>query len=294
VDLKKFIEAQGLTNFPIGLGGCRTAGCFFDSCDYDLMVFDENSSDKQIIAFDDNLITIHHSSLSETNTKKLLQYDKLDVLQDDSWNLKILLSTISEKRDSLFSDSAKNSLIESLFCCQKTKDAIQTNDIFVACWQKCASYYLADSLSSFNQSPSSPSHTLGSLRKFKKSSINNHISSILETIGIERATPTLLERMLKSTIGFSDLVEKNNHSQLIKQKYNYFLKNSMLSDCYFYLVYVNKENFIKIKDNLNKEQDLIHILKIAFDIEVDSNLLQKHVETIQSSCNDILEIISKT
>ena len=258
------------------------------------MVFDENSSDKQIIAFDDNLITVHHSSLSETNTKKLLQYDKLDILQDDSWNLKILLSTISEKRNSLFSDSAKNSLIESLFCCQKTKDAIQTNDVFAACWQKCASYYLADSLSSFNQSPSSPSHTLDSLRKFKKSSINNHISGILETIGIERATPTLLERMLKSTIGFSDLVEKNNHSQLIKQKYDYFLKNSMLSDCYFYLVYVNKENFIKIKDNLNKEQDLIHILKIAFDIESDSNLLQQHVETIQTSCNDILEIISKT
>ena len=294
MDLKKFIEAQGLTDFPIGLGGCRTAGCFFDSCDYDLMVFDENSSDKQIIAFDNNLITIHHSSLSETNTKKLLQYDGLDVIQDDSWNLKILLSTISEKRNSLFSDSAKNSLIESLFCCQKTKDAIQTNDVFAACWQKCASYYLADSLSSFNQIPSSPSHTLDSLRKSKKSSINNHISGILETIGIERATPTLLERMLKSTIGFSDLVENNNHSQLIKQKYDYFLKNSMLSDCYFYLVYVNKENFIKIKDNLNKEQDLIHILKIAFDIEADSNLLQQHIEKIQTSCNDILEIISKT
>ena len=294
MDLKKFIEAQGLTDFPIGLGGCRTAGCFFDSCDYDLMVFDENSSDKQIIAFDNNLITIHHSSLSETNTKKLLQYDGLDVIQDDSWNLKILLSTISEKRNSLFSDSAKNSLIESLFCCQKTKDAIQTNDVFAACWQKCASYYLADSLSSFNQIPSSPSHTLDSLRKSKKSSINNHISGILETIGIERATPTLLERMLKSTIGFSDLVENNNHSQLIQQKYNYFLKNSMLSDCYFYLVYVNKENFIKIKDNLNREQDLIHILKIAFDIEADSNILQQYVETIQTSCNDILEVISKT
>lgn len=294
MDLKKFIEAQGLTDFPIGLGGCRTAGCFFDSCDYDLMVFDENSSDKQIIAFDDSLITVHHCSLSETNTKKLLQYDKLDVLQDDSWNLKILLSTISGKRDSLFSDSAKNSLIESLFCCQKTKDAIQTDDIFAACWQKCASYYLADSLSSFNHSPSSPSHALNSLRKFKKSSINNHISGILGTIGIERATPTLLDRMLKSTIGFSDLVEKNNHSQLIQQKYDYFLKNSMLSDCYFYLVCLNKENFIKIKDTLNREQDLIHILKIAFDIESDSNLLQQYVETIQTSCNDILEIISKT
>ena len=133
---------------------------------------------------------------------------------------------------------------------------------------------------------------LNSLRKFKKSSINNHISSVLDTIGIERATPTLLERMLKSTIGFSDLIEKNNHSELIQQKYDFFLKNSMLSDCYFYLGYVNKENFVKIKDSLNKEQDLIHILKIAFDIEVDSNLLQQQAEVIQTTCNTVLETVS--
>jgi hypothetical protein len=133
---------------------------------------------------------------------------------------------------------------------------------------------------------------LDSLRKFKKSSINNHISSVLDTIGIERATPTLLERMFKSTIGFSDLIEKNNHSELIQQKYDFFLENSMLSDCYFYLGYVNKENFVKIKDNLNKEQDLIHILKIAFDIEVDSNLLQQQAEVIQTTSNTVLEIVS--
>ena len=292
MDLKKFIKDQALSDFPIGLGGCRTLDYSFDSCDYDLMVFDENSSDKQIVSFENNLITVHHASLSETNTKKLLQYDKLNILQDDSWNLKIFLSTISEKRTSLFSDFAKNSLIESLFCCQKTKDGITNNDVFTACWQKCASYHLADALSSLNNNLSSPSHMLDSLRKFKKSFINNHISSVLDTIGIERATPTLLERMVKSTIGFSDLIEKNNHSELIQQKYDFFLENSMLSDCYFYLGYVNTENFVKIKDNLNKEQDLIHILKIAFDIESDSNLLSQQVKTIQTSCNEILEIIS--
>jgi len=92
----------------------------------------------------------------------------------------------------------------------------------------------------------------------------------------------------------SDLIEKNNHSELIQQKYDFFLKNSMLSDCYFYLGYVNKENFVKIKDSLNKEQDLIHILKIAFDIEVDSNLLQQQAEVIQTTCNTVLEIVSNT
>ena len=70
------------------------------------------------------------------------------------------------------------------------------------------------------------------------------------------------------------------------------VENSMLSDCYFYLGYVNKENFVKIKDNLNKEQDLIHILKIAFDIEVDSNLLQQQADVIQTTSNAVLEIVS--
>lgn len=294
MDFKKFIQNQGLSNFPIGLGGCRNLDNFFDSCDYDLMIFDEHSSNDEIVSFENNMITIHHASLSETNTKKLLQYDNLKILQDASWNLKIFLSKISEKRNSLFSDFAKNSLIESIFCCQKTKDAVLSGDVFAACWQKCASYYLADAISSLNKNPSSPSHMIDSLRKFEKTSINNHISNVLQTIGIERATPTLLERMLKSSIGFSDLIENNNHSELIQKKYDYFLNNSMLSDCYFYLGYINKENFIHIKNELNRRSDLIHLLKIAFDIESDSNLLLQQAETIQTSCNDLLEITSSS
>ena len=294
MDFKKFIETQKLSDHPIGLGGCRNMDSFFDSCDYDIMVFDENRSNREVISFENNLVTLHHASLSETNTKKLLQYDNLKILQDASWNLKIFLSKISEKRNSLFSDFAKNSLIESIFCCQKTKDGVQNDDVFAACWQKCASYYLADAISSLNKNPSSPSHMIDSLRKFEKTSINNHISNVLQTIGIERATPTLLERMLKSSIGFSDLIENNNHSELIQKKYDYFLNNSMLSDCYFYLGYINKENFIHIKDELNRRSDLIHLLKIAFDIESDSNLLLQQAETIQTSCNDILEITSSS
>ena len=96
-------------------------------------------------------------------------------------------------------------------------------------------------------------HMLDLLRKLEKNTINEHISVATQTIGIERTTPTLLERMLKSTIGFSDMVEKNNRSQIIQQKHEFFVKNSMLSDCYFYLGYINKDNFVKIKDNLNRD-----------------------------------------
>jgi len=292
MDIKKFVAENGLSNFPIGLDGCRISDFYFDLCPYDVVVFDEKSEPEKIVKSGDEFVIIHHASLSETMSQKLLQYDNLQIIQDESWDLRMLLSKISKKRSSLFTDFAKNCLIESMFCCQKTKEAIQTSDVFAPCWQKCASYYLADAISSLNHQRSSPSHMLDLLRKFKKSSINEYISVVTQTVGIERATPTLLERMLKSTIGFSDLVEKNNHSQIIQQKHNFFVENSMLSDCYFYFCYINKENFVKIKDTLNREQDLIHILKIAFDIEADSNLLLQQAEQIQKSCNDILEIVS--
>ncbi len=292
MDIKKFIKEEELSNFPIGLGGCRISDHFFDSCGHDIFVFDGKSEPEKIVKLEDKFVIIHHASLSETQSKKLLQYDELQIIQDESWDLRMLLLKINKKRSSLFTDFAKNCLIESLFCCQKTKEAIQNSDSFAPCWQKCASYYLADAISSLNHQKSSPSHMLDLLRKLEKNTINEHVSVATQTIGIERTTPTLLERMLKSTMGFSDMVEKNNHSQIIQQKHEFFVKNSMLSDCYFYLGYINKDNFVKIKDNLNRKQDLIHILKVAFDIEADSNLLLQQVNLVQKSCNEILEIIS--
>jgi len=293
MDIEKFIAENGLSKFPIGLGGCQISDLHFDSCPYDVVVFDEKSEPEKIVKSGDEFVIIHHASLSETLSQKLLQYDNLQIIQDESWDLRMLLSKIEKKRSSLFNDFAKNCLIESMFCCQKTKEAIQTSDVFAPCWQKCASCYLADAISSLNHQRSSSSHMLDLLRKLKKSPINEHISVVTQTVGIERATPTLLERMLKSTIGFSDLVEKNNHSQIIQQKHDFFVKNSMLSDCYFYFGYINKENFVKIKNILNREQDLIHLLKIAFDVEADSNLLLKQAELVQKSCNEILEIVSR-
>lgn len=293
MDFKKLIEEQGLSDFPVGIGGCKNSQISFDVCPYDLCVFDGKSEPDKIIQCQNQYVVIHHTSLSETKSKNLLKYDNLQIIQDESWELRMLLSKINEKRSSLFADFAKNCLIESQFCCQKTKEAIESSDAFAPCWQKCASYYLADAISSLNHLKSGPSHILESLRKLTKNNINEHISVVTQTVGIERAIPSLLERMLKSTIGFSDLVEKNHHSQIIQTKHDYFIKNSMLSDCYFYLGYINKENFVKVKNTLNRESDLIYILKIAFDVEADSNLLLQQANLVQKSSNDILGIISK-
>ena len=112
----------------------------------------------QIISHGGDYVILHHASLSENQSKKLLQYDRLQIIHDESWDLQMFISKINEKRSSLFVDFAKNCLIESMFCCQKTTEAIQNNDLFSACWQKCGSYYLSEAISSLNQSTTKFSH----------------------------------------------------------------------------------------------------------------------------------------
>jgi hypothetical protein len=293
MNYQDLIHEKSWSDYPVGLSGCRTTDSFFDSCDYDITVFDDKSQNEEVIQFQNNFVKIYHGSLSESQSLKLIQYDNMEIIQDESWDLRMFLSKIKEKRLNLYKDHARNSLIESLFCCEKTKSGIKESSVFTSCWQKCASYFLAEGILTLNNCKPSPTHMLDNLRRFEKNQINEKISTVNDTVGIERATPSLLERMLKSTIGFSDIVEKNNHSLLIQQKHDYFVKNSMLSDCYFYLGYINKENFVKIKNSIEKQPDLIHILKVAFDVEADIHLLEQQAYNVQKSANDILDSISR-
>ena len=97
-------------------------------------------------------------------------------------------------------------------CITKTKNGLD-GDPYASTWLKCAAFFLADAISVINLQCPSPTHMLNILRKFKKNKINECISTIAESIGIERATPTLLSRMSKSTTGFSDMIEANSHSK---------------------------------------------------------------------------------
>lgn len=293
MDFKKLIEEKNWKDYSVGLGGCRTSNYFLTPCDYDVTIFDNKSLDSEIIQFQNNFVNIHHGSFSESNSKKLIRYDNMQIIQDDSWDLRMLLSKVKEKRLLYFKDYAKNSLFEAIFCCEITKQGIKENDVFAPCWQKCASYFLADGITALNHHKPSSTHMLDVLRRFEKNPINEKISVVNQTVGIERSIPSLLERMLKSTIGFSEKFEKNDHHLIIQQKHDYFIQNSMLADCYFYLGYVNKEIFSKFKNSILKQPDLIHILKISFDIDMDANLLEGQANLVEKSSNEILEYLSK-
>lgn len=291
MDLKRFLASKNMQDLPAGLTGCRVHGNSFDSCDYDVVVFDGKSQGNQVFSFENRFVNLHHGSLDDNRTDSLIQLDGMRVIANDSWELGTLLSRVGERRSKLFEDHAKNRLFDSLFCCEKCKQGLENSDIFYPCWQKCASYLLADAIFALNQKTTSPSHMLELARQFEKNSTNEKISAIAQTLGMERATTSLLERMAKSTAGFSDMVEDSGQSKVIQNQHDYFVKNTMLSDCYFYLGHVNKANFLKIKDSVSQRPDLIHILRTAFDLESDPALISKHVWNIQEMCNEILSSV---
>ena len=278
------------TDFPVGLIGCHAEQANFDCCAYDIVIFDEQNKSDSLINNNDKLIKIRHGSLHENRVEKLIQLEKMQILSDEKWELQMFLAKIKEKKEKLFKTHKKNCIIESQFCLVKANNGLENSDPFIASWIKSAAYFLADAIILLNNNRPSPSHMLSILRNLKSSQTNETLSSVLNSIGLERSTPSLLSRMSKSTIGLSDLIEKNNNSMIIKQKTNYLIEKSLLSDCYFYIGYLNRNIFYSLKDSVNSYPELIHLLKTGFDLENDNITLKSHIESLTNVAETLLNL----
>ena len=52
-----------------------------------------------VINNNDNLVKIHHGSLSENRVEKLIQLEKMQILSDEKWELQMFLARIKEKKE---------------------------------------------------------------------------------------------------------------------------------------------------------------------------------------------------
>ena len=281
-------------NSPIALGGYNSDSFDTECSIYNVIIFDGKNMSDEIITHESKTLKVTHETLSQSDSKILLSYENLQIIQDEQWDLKMLISKIQEKKKTLFSASAKNSLVESQFLLSKAKNAFETDDLFVSCWMKCATISLIDSILFQNQIIPNPIHSLSLLRNLKHKEINHFSDKIISETGIERSTKSLLSRMLKSTCGFSDMIEKNQNSIIIEKKSNYLIQNSLLSDCYLYLIYHNRNNFYKIKNSLNRNTDKIHILKTAFDLTSTSSDLHTSIDSMYRITNELLTLWHKS
>ena len=287
---EEFLKIIPPTNYPVGLGGCHVDQTNFECCIYDIIIFDNIDKHESIIEKGNQFFKIHHCALNENRVEVLIQLQNLQILSDEKWELQMFLSKIHKKQDLLFNAFAKNSIIESQICLTKAKNGLDKSDPFVSSWIKSAGYFLTDAILSLNNYRPNSSHMLNTLRNLESNKTNETLSTILDLLGLERSTPSLLQRMLKSAIGLSDLVEKNDNSKIIAHKVNCFIKKSLYSDCYFYIGYVNRNNFYRMRDKLYAYPEIIHILKTGFDLEYDSSTFEADIQSL----SDITQILLKS
>ena len=277
------------TTYPVGLGGCHAEQTNLDCCVHDITIFDQSGIPESVIEKDSQFFKIHHCTLTENRVEILIQLHHMQILYDEQWELKMFLAKIREKHESILKAFTKSSIIESQICLTKAKNVLDKSDPFVSSWIKSAGYFLVDAILSLNNYRPSPSHMLGILRNLKSNQINEMLPIVLDSLGLERSTPSLLRRMSKSTVGLSDLVEKNNNSKIIQHKINCFLDKSLFSDCYFYIGYVNRNNFYRIKNSLDKFPEIIHILKTGFDLEYDSSAFETDIQSLHEVAQILLK-----
>ena len=288
MNLDEIIKIIGQNNSPIALGGYDADDFDIDCNIHNLVLFDEKDISDEIITHESKTLKISHGTLSETNPESLIHYENLEIIQDPEWELKMFVSKIKEKKDVLFLASSKNALVESQLSLSKAKNAFEHDDPFVSCWIKCAITSLIDSILLQNNILPYSAQALSLIRNLKQKNTNQFVDKIIAESGIERATSSLLSRMLKSSSGFSDMIENNQNSSIIEKKANYLIQNSLFADCYLYLIYQNRNNFYKIKDSLDKNSDKIHVLKTAFDLTITSSESSGTIDSLSDISKSLL------
>ena len=288
MNLDEIIKIIGQNNSPIALGGYDADDFDIDCNIHNLVLFDGKDISDEIITHESKTLKISHGTLSETIPESLIHYQNLEIIQDPEWELKMFVSKIKEKKDVLFLASSKNALVESQLSLSKAKNAFEHDDPFVSCWIKCAITSLIDSILLQNNILPYSAQALSLIRNLKQKNTNQFVDKIIAESGIERATSSLLSRMLKSSSGFSDMIENNQNSSIIEKKANYLIQNSLFADCYLYLIYQNRNNFYKIKDSLDKNSDKIHVLKTAFDLTITSSELSGTIDSLSDISKSLL------
>ena len=290
MDIESILEEYSLTDFAVGSGGCWNDAPM-ECCERDITVFDGRDESDLVTEQDGTIIRIHHGSLNEHHSSVLVQFCDLTILRDERWEIRTFMSKLRERRDILFHDSTRDALLDAMFCTTRARTGLASNDVLAPIWLKCAAFYLADAICLLHGKRPSPAHMLGILRGLEDSSTNEALELIHSCVGTRRATPTLLDRMARSAIGFSDLTEGNDHSRIIARKHEYMTGNRYLADCHFYLGYVCRNIMIMAGDAVQSRPGLGHILKTAMDIEGST---AEHVERCGSLRNAASDILSRT
>lgn len=280
MDILKLLASRGLSGHPAGLAGCRAHGSHSESCGYDVVIFDETNHTSEIVSIGCENVMIHHSSLSESEPVRQAGYYMMDIIQDDTLLLAPLVNQIRQKKDVIFANCARDCLAESILCLARSDNASDVKR--ASCLQKCASVCAAEAVTYMaGYTPSS--HMLDAMRR----SGSGAASIIVESLGIERASSTLIKRMANAASNLNALV--GGTAQMVRLRAALLVQDHRMADCYLYLCRVGKSGKMAAPEDLTAD----YAAQMAMDVDSDMIHIRKMSSDIRNTVYNLLEQMGK-
>ena len=253
-----------------------------DCCEYDLAVFGtENENNRLVQIAGDSVELLYFSGQMRNH---IVELGGMAILKDTN---KFALSSAAkditeEKYEKALLAAGKKSLISSLFCQQKMRQA--KHPIIAAMWLKIASSDFVGGILCLSGVRPMPLHELEQVRQSNTGIAIEGLEIAFECIGIERATRPAIKRSIEAV---KELKSKDYDRELLVSKADHLLHHKMLADCYYYAGRVAARN-------LTGRSELFYgrytkLVQLALDLTSDVKHLEKLQERLSRAANASLK-----
>lgn len=274
---------------PLVLGGCRCTKTSFECCEYNVVVFDSKRTQDETV-IDGRTVLVHHDSIDTPSSGIFTHIPQMHVISDESWSIAPKISAIIKKRDEIFRHATKSALVDAKILTHTAKKMLDDAPTSAPFWTKSAAYRLADAILHYNMIEPCGSHIMAQLRALPHSTPNAALSTVYECLGVERATPSLLERMTKSLVGFLNLGDAGKlASKAIADKVHHLESSLLYADSYYYIghtacaaLYSQYRHTFVIPDTE------LYVLKIALDPDRNAQHTLTHIRLLERTITELM------
>lgn len=268
------VDICGAEGSPVGLAGCRAENTCYESCAYDVVVFD-TIRPTDILTCSEKHVFVHHTILPPHRPQEQATYNTMRLLSDDELRLAPILHDIQQRSETIFNRCAQGCLVDALMYAARSD--CDDSDM-ASCWQNCAAVCLADAAVYLERHTPS-SHTLDILRRQ-----NPKIASIIaDAVGVERASRTLINRMSTATMS---LIEAHGDSaQMVNHRVSMMLHDGRLADCYLYMCGMGRTALAAMPNDATVQ----YAAHIMMDAERDMSRIRDATSRIRTQATAMLE-----
>ena len=230
-------------------------------------------------------VIVRHDSVTDPSSGTFAHLAGMRVILDPEWEIGPRLSAMAKRREWAFRHAMKSALVDAGMMALRARASLERNPPVAPFWLKCAAYRVADSISYHNMVEPSPAHMMAHMRAMPKSVPNDCLSAVSECLGLERATPSLVDRMVRSAAGFVRMAGVGElAASAMVAKARHLESESLLADSHYYVGYAACSALRSRREYAHALPDgELHALRVALDPEGNAQRVARQIGAIESA-----------